>query len=71
MKLASRAADGPDGRLLLVSRDLSQAVEARAAPTTQAALDRSASARAAHAADAGGNLIDRIRAFFAMRDAAA
>ena len=39
MKLASRAADGPDGRLLLVSRDLSQAVEARAAPTMQTALD--------------------------------
>ena len=40
MKLASRAADGPDGRLLLVSRDLSRAVEADAARTLQEALDR-------------------------------
>ena len=40
MKLASRAADGPDGRLLLVSRDLSRAVEAEAARTLQEALDR-------------------------------
>ena len=39
--------------------------------TSRAALDRSVSARAAHGADSGGNLIDRIRAFFAMRDAAA
>ena len=40
MKLASRAADGPDGRLLLVSRDLLRAVEAEAASTLQDALDR-------------------------------
>ena len=49
---------------------LVKALEAGAA-RSQAALDRSVSARAAHGADAGGNLIDRIRAFFAMRDAAA
>ncbi len=48
----------------------SKALEAGAA-RSQAALDRSVSARAAHGADTGGNLIDRIRAFFAMRDAAA
>ena len=39
MKLASRAADGPDGRLLVVSRDLARAVEAAAARTLQEALD--------------------------------
>ena len=39
MKLATRAAGGPDGRLLLVSRDLRHGVEANAAPTLQAALD--------------------------------
>jgi fumarylacetoacetate (FAA) hydrolase len=39
VKLASRAADGPDGRLLIVSRDLSQAVEARAADTLLQALE--------------------------------
>lgn len=39
MKLASRAADGPDGRLLIVSRDLSQAVEAKAATTLLQALE--------------------------------
>jgi fumarylacetoacetate (FAA) hydrolase len=39
MKLASRAADGPDGRLLIVSRDLSQAVEANAAATLLQALE--------------------------------
>ncbi len=49
---------------------LVKALEAGAA-RSQAALDRSVSARAAHGADTGGNLIDRIRAFFAMRDAAA
>jgi fumarylacetoacetate (FAA) hydrolase len=38
MKLASRA-DGPDGRLLIVSRDLNQAVEATAAITTVQALE--------------------------------
>lgn len=40
MKLASRAADGPDGRLLVVSRDLSRAAEARAATTLVQALER-------------------------------
>lgn len=39
MKLASLEADNPDGRLLLVSRDLSRAVEADGATTMQAALD--------------------------------
>jgi fumarylacetoacetate (FAA) hydrolase len=39
MKLASRAADGPDGRLLIVSRDLSRAVEAKAADTLVQALE--------------------------------
>ncbi|HEX4712015.1 fumarylacetoacetate hydrolase family protein [Phenylobacterium sp.] len=39
MKLASRAADGPDGRLLIVSRDLSRAVEAKAATTLVQALE--------------------------------
>ena len=38
MKLASRD-DGPDGRLLIVSRDLAWAVPAAAATTLQAALD--------------------------------
>lgn len=38
MKLATRAGDR-DGRLLVVSRDLSQAVEARAASTMQRALE--------------------------------
>ncbi len=38
MKLASRD-DGPDGRLLIVSRDLMQVVPAGAATTLQAALD--------------------------------
>ena len=40
MKLASRAGGGPDGRLVLVSRDLAHVVDAEAAPTVQAALDR-------------------------------
>ena len=40
MKLATRAGDHLDGRLLVVSRDLSHALEARAAPTMQAALER-------------------------------
>jgi fumarylacetoacetate (FAA) hydrolase len=39
VKLASRAADGPDGRLLIVSRDLRQAVEAKAATTLLQALE--------------------------------
>jgi fumarylacetoacetate (FAA) hydrolase len=39
MKLASRAADGADGRLLVVSRDLSHAVEAKAAATLLQALE--------------------------------
>lgn len=39
MKLASRA-DGPDGRLLIVSRDLSRGVFAEAAPTLQAAMEQ-------------------------------
>jgi hypothetical protein len=38
VKLASRA-EGPDGRLLVVSRDMRQAVEARAAKTMQQALE--------------------------------
>lgn len=40
MKFATLKADGRDGRLVLVSRDLTSAVEADAAPTLQAALDR-------------------------------
>ena len=39
MKLSSRAADGPDGRLLVVSRDLSHAVEANAAATLLHAVE--------------------------------
>jgi 2-keto-4-pentenoate hydratase/2-oxohepta-3-ene-1,7-dioic acid hydratase in catechol pathway len=39
MKLATLASGAPDGRLVIVSRDLSRVVEARAAPTLQAALD--------------------------------
>jgi fumarylacetoacetate (FAA) hydrolase len=39
MKLATRAGDGLDGRLMVVSRDLSRAVEATAATTLQQALD--------------------------------
>lgn len=39
MKLASLANGGRDGRLILVDRDLSHAVAARAAATLQAALD--------------------------------
>jgi fumarylacetoacetate (FAA) hydrolase len=39
MKLATLKEGGRDGRLLLVSRDLTRAVRARAAPTLQAALD--------------------------------
>jgi len=39
MKLATKAVDRPDGRLLIVSRDLSLAIEARAATTMQQALD--------------------------------
>lgn len=40
MKLATRAVDNRDGRLLVVSRDLSQTVEAKAASTMQEALER-------------------------------
>ena len=40
MKLATKAIDNRDGRLLVVSRDLSLVVEARAATTMQAALER-------------------------------
>lgn len=39
MKLATLREGGRDGRLVIVSRDLSRAVRARAAPTLQAALD--------------------------------
>jgi fumarylacetoacetate (FAA) hydrolase len=39
MKLATLKDGGRDGRLLLVNRDLTRAVRARAAPTLQAALD--------------------------------
>jgi fumarylacetoacetate (FAA) hydrolase len=39
MKLASKLAAGPDGRLLIVGRDLTYCVEAEAAPTLQYALD--------------------------------
>jgi fumarylacetoacetate (FAA) hydrolase len=39
MKLASKQAAGPDGRLLIVDRDLTYCVEAEAAPTLQYALD--------------------------------
>ncbi|MEA2846731.1 MAG: fumarylacetoacetate hydrolase, partial [Rhodospirillaceae bacterium] len=39
MKLATRADDDANGRLLIVSRDLRVAVEARAAKTLQQALD--------------------------------
>ena len=40
MKLATLKEGGRDGTLVLVSRDLSRAVKAQAAPTLQAALDR-------------------------------
>lgn len=40
MKLATQAGHGPDGRLLVVSRDLLQAAPALAAATLQEALDR-------------------------------
>lgn len=40
MKLATLANGEPDGRLLIVSRDLGRAVEAEAARSLQAALDR-------------------------------
>ena len=40
MKLATLDTGHPDGRLLVVSRDLTRAIEAAAAPTLQAALDR-------------------------------
>ena len=40
MKLASLDDGSPDGRLLVVTSDLSRQVPARAAPTMQAALDR-------------------------------
>jgi fumarylacetoacetate (FAA) hydrolase len=39
MKLASRMGASPDGRLLIVGRDLAICVEAEAAPTLQYALD--------------------------------
>ena len=39
MKLATLKTEGRDGRLVLVSRDLTRAVMAEAAPTLQAALD--------------------------------
>jgi fumarylacetoacetate (FAA) hydrolase len=39
MKLASKSGTGPDGRLLIVGRDLMTCVEAEAAPTLQYALD--------------------------------
>jgi fumarylacetoacetate (FAA) hydrolase len=39
MKLASKQAAGPDGRLLIVGRDLTYCVEAEAAPTLRYALD--------------------------------
>ncbi|MFZ5791265.1 MAG: fumarylacetoacetate hydrolase family protein [Pseudomonadota bacterium] len=39
MKLATLKTEARDGRLVLVSRDLTRAVEAQAAPTLQAALD--------------------------------
>lgn len=40
MKFATRANGHPDGELLVISRDLTRASVARAAPTLQAALDR-------------------------------
>jgi fumarylacetoacetate (FAA) hydrolase len=39
MKLASKMGTGPDARLLIVGRDLTNCVEAEAAPTLQYALD--------------------------------
>src|SRR3984893_14501852 len=39
MRLASKVAAGPDGRLLIVGRDCMTCVEAEAAPTLQYALD--------------------------------
>ena len=39
MKLASKMGTNPDGRLLIVGRDLASCVEAESAPTLQCALD--------------------------------
>ena len=39
MKLASKMGTNPDGRLLIVGRDLASCVEAESAPTLQYALD--------------------------------
>ena len=52
MKLATLKSGGRDGTLVLVSRDLSRAVQARAAPTLQAALDRWSAAAPALEAEA-------------------
>ena len=52
MKLATLKSGGRDGTLVLVSRDLSRAVQARAAPTLQSALDRWSAAAPALEAEA-------------------
>lgn len=52
MKLASLDNGHPDGRLLIVSRDLGRAVEARSAGTLQGALDRWTDAEAELRAEA-------------------
>ena len=74
MKLATLANGKPDGRLLIVSRDLERAVEAEAAATLQDALDRWGEVEAAlvaqHAAlerdPASGFAVDPARLMAAM-----
>jgi fumarylacetoacetate (FAA) hydrolase len=66
MKLATLREGGRDGRLLLVSRDLTRAVHARAAPTLQAALDDWATVAPALEAESAGLLAGPVEGEFAF-----
>ncbi len=66
MKLATLREGGRDGRLLLVNRDLTRAVRARAAPTLQAALDDWATVAPALEAESATLLAGSVEGEFAF-----
>ena len=70
MKLATLREGGRDGCLLLVSRDLSRAVRARAAPTLQAALDNWAVVAPALEGESAALLAGSVEGEFAFDPAA-
>ena len=70
MKLATLREGGRDGRLLLVNRDLTRAMRARAAPTLQAALDEWATVAPALAAESATLFTGSVEGEFAFDPAA-